>query len=140
MKNCMNVKIFVDTNIWVYAHLEAENDSKHQKANTLVEETMQPLVISTQVLHEYYSAMLKNKMTDGWIQANIEAMINYCSVQLITLSVIRLAHRIKIRYRFSYWDSLIIASALDIGCTLLYSEDLQPNQLIEDQLKIMSPF
>lgn len=136
----MNVKIFVDTNIWVYAHLEAENDSKHQKANTLVEETMQPLVISTQVLHEYYSAMLKNKMTDGWIQANIEAMINYCSVQLITLSVIRLAHRIKIRYRFSYWDSLIIASALDIGCTLLYSEDLQPNQLIEDQLKIMSPF
>lgn len=47
MKNYMNVKIFVDTNIWVYAHLEAENDSKHQKANILVEETSQLLVIST---------------------------------------------------------------------------------------------
>lgn len=79
-------------------------------------------------------------MTDEWIQANIEAMMNYCSVQLITLSVIRLAHKIKIRYRFSYWDSLIIACALDTGCTLLYSEDLQPNQLIEDQLKIINPF
>jgi predicted nucleic acid-binding protein len=130
----------VDTNIWVYAHLEAENDSKHQKANILVEETSQLLVISTQVLHEYYSAMLKNKMTDEWIQANIEAMMNYCNVQLITLSVIRLAHKIKIRYRFSYRDSLIIVCALDTGCTLLYSEDLQPNQLIEDQLKIINPF
>lgn len=136
----MNVKIFVDTNILVYAHLETENDSKHQKANVLVEKTLQPLVISTQVLHEYYSAMLKNKMTDEWIQTNIEAMMDYCVIQLITLSVIRLAHNIRICYRFSYWDSLIVASALDAGCTLLYSEDLQPHQLIKDKLRIMNPF
>ena len=58
----MSVKIFVDTNIWVYAHLEVENDSRHQKSNILVEKAMQPLVISTQVLHEYYSTMLKNHM------------------------------------------------------------------------------
>jgi predicted nucleic acid-binding protein len=131
--------MFVDTNIWVYAHLEVENDSKHRKANTLVEEALQPLVISTQVLHEYYSTMLKNKMTDEWIQTNIEAMIEYCDVQLITLSIIRLTHRVKMRYRFSYWDSLIIASALDAGCSLLYSEDFQPQQLIENQLKIVNP-
>ena len=136
----MSVKIFVDTNIWVYAHLEVENDNKHQKANVLVEETIQPLVISTQVLHEYYSAMLKNKMTDEWIQTNTEAMLEYCDVQLITLSVVRLAHRIKIRYHFSYWDSLIIASALDAGCSLLYSEDLQSHQVIEDKLQVMNPF
>jgi predicted nucleic acid-binding protein len=136
----MNVRIFTDTNIWVYAHLEGEDDSKHQIANTLVEAAVQPLVISTQVLHEYYSAMLKNKMTDEWIQANIEAMIEYSEVQLITLSVVRLAHRIKVRYRFSYWDSLILASALDAGCSLLYSEDLQTQQRIENQLTILNPF
>lgn len=136
----MSVKLFVDTNIWVYAHLEGENDIKHQKANILVEKTVQPLVISTQVLHEYYSAMLKNKMTDEWIQTNIEAMIEYCEIQLITLSIIRLTHRIKTDYRFSYSDSLIIASALDAGCNILYSEDLQIQQLIENQLQILNPF
>jgi len=136
----MNVRIFVDTNIWVYAHLEGEDDTKHQTANTLVEAAVQPLVISTQVLHEYYSAMLKNKMTDEWIQANVEAMIEYSEVQLITLAVVRLAHRIKVRYRFSYWDSLILASALDAGCSLLYSEDLQTQQQIENQLTILNPF
>jgi len=136
----MSVKLFLDTNIWVYAHLEGENDVKHQKANTLVEETVQPLVISTQVLHEYYSVMLKNKMTDEWIQTNIEAMIEYCEIQLITLSIIRLAHRIKVHYRFSYSDSLIIASALDSGCNILYSEDLHTQQPIENQLQILNPF
>lgn len=136
----MSVKLFLDTNIWVYAHLESENDTKHQKANTLVEETVQPLVISTQVLHEYYSAMLKNKMTDEWIQTNIEAMIEYCEIQLITLSIIRLAHRIKVRYQVSYSDSLIIASALDAGCNILYSEDLHTQQPIENQLQILNPF
>ena len=135
----MSVKIFVDTNIWVYAYLEIENDSKHQKANLFVEQAIQPLVISTQVLHEYYSTMLKNNMADEWIQTNIEAMIEYCDVQLITLSIIRLAHRIKIRYRFSYWDSLIIASALDAGCSQLYSEDFQSQQVIENHLKIVNP-
>ena len=136
----MSIKLFVDTNIWVYAHLEGENNTKHQKANTLVEETVQPLVISTQILHEYYSAMLKNKMTDDWIQTNIEAMIEYCEIQLITLSIIRLAHRIKGRYPFSYSDSLIIASALDAGCNILYSEDLHTQQPIENQLQILNPF
>ncbi|BAP56261.1 twitching motility protein PilT [Thioploca ingrica] len=136
----MSVKLFVDTNIWIYAHLEGEDDTKHQKANILVEKTMQPLVISTQVLHEYYSAMLKNKMTDEWIQTNIEAMIEYCEIQLITLSIIRLTHRIKVGYQFSYSDSLIIASALDAGCNILYSEDLQIQQPIENQLQILNPF
>ena len=58
--------------------------------------------VRLQVLNEYYAAMLKNRMTDEWIQSNIEAMIEYCEVQLVTLSTARLVHRIKMRYRFSY--------------------------------------
>ena len=53
--------------------------------------------------------------------------------------MIRLAHRLKNRYRFSYWDSLVIGSALDAGCTILYSEDLQHGQHIEDRLHIVNP-
>ena len=96
--------------------------------------------VRLQVLNEYYAAMLKNRMTDEWIQSNIEAMIEYCEVQLVTLSTARLAHRIKMRYRFSYWDSLIVASALESGCGVLYSEDLQSQQQIENQLEILNPF
>jgi predicted nucleic acid-binding protein len=44
------------------------------------------------------------------------------------------------RYQFSYWDSLIVASALESGCGVLYSEDLQSQQRIENQLEILNPF
>ena len=59
---------------------------------------------------------------------------------VITKSDIWLAMDIKKRYRFSYWDSLIIASALENSCSIIYSEDMQHCQVIEDNLKIINPF
>jgi predicted nucleic acid-binding protein len=44
------------------------------------------------------------------------------------------------RYQYSYFDSLILASALEAGCQILYSEDLQDGQRIENQLMIVNPF
>jgi predicted nucleic acid-binding protein len=44
------------------------------------------------------------------------------------------------RYRFSFYDSLIIATALEASCTTLYSEDMQHGQLIENKLLIINPF
>ncbi len=43
------------------------------------------------------------------------------------------------RYGYSYWDSLIIATALQNDCSILYSEDMQHNQLIEGKLRIINP-
>jgi predicted nucleic acid-binding protein len=96
-------------------------------------------LISTQVLNEYYSAMLKNRVDERIIQQNIETMIQRCEVRLIDLAVIRSAHTLKLRYRFSYWDSLVIATALDADCKVLYSEDLQDGQQIEGSLRIVNP-
>lgn len=56
----MNGKILVDTNIWVYAHLENPGDDKFRLASQLIENPA-GLVVSVQVLNEYYSVMLKNK-------------------------------------------------------------------------------
>lgn len=136
--NFMSGRIFIDTNIWVYAHLECADDVKTGLAADLVERHSSP-VISTQVLSEYYAAMQKNHAGDGWIQENIEALIENCEVRLITLPVIRRAHQIRLRFRFSYWDSLIVSSALDSGCPTLYTEDLQNGQVI-DGLAIVNPF
>ena len=134
----MSVDPFIDTNIWVYAHTEEPRDLRGPRAKALVEDGRR-FVISTQVLSEYYAAMLKNGATDLLIQQNLESMMARCEVRLIDLSVIRLAHRLKIRYGFSYWDSLLIGSALDAGSTILYSEDLQHGQHIEDRLHIVNP-
>lgn len=47
---------------------------------------------------------------------------------------------ISIKHGFSYWDSLIIGAALENDCTVLYTEDMQHNQIIEDKLRITNPF
>jgi len=47
---------------------------------------------------------------------------------------------IKDIYKFQFYDCLIIATALENNCTILYSEDMQHNQLIEDKLTILNPF
>jgi predicted nucleic acid-binding protein len=134
----MSDKAFVDTNIWVYAHLQQSGDDKGKKASQLVE-TAPHLVISTQVLSEYYAVMLRNGAEDAWIQSNLEAMAYFCEVGPVSLTSIRSAHRVRLRYQFSYWDSLIIASALETGCNLLYSEDMQAGQEIEGCLRIENP-
>jgi predicted nucleic acid-binding protein len=103
-------------------------------------ETLPTLVGSTQVLNEYYSVMLKKKATDHLIQDNLELIIDTAEIAIIEIMTIRLAHKIKLKYGFSYWDSLILASAVETGSQYLYSEDMQHNQVIEHQLTIINPF
>jgi predicted nucleic acid-binding protein len=134
----MSAEPFVDTNLWVYAHLETPDDPKGDRARALVE-SGQRLTISTQVLNEYYAALLRNRVPDAEIQENLELMMQHCQVQLLSLETIRRAHAIKNRYGFSLWDALIVASALEAGCALLYSEDLQHGQWIEQSLRIENP-
>jgi len=47
---------------------------------------------------------------------------------------------VKSRYQYSYWDSLIIATALILDCAILYSEDLHYDQFIQEKMRIVNPF
>ena len=134
----MSARIFADTNIFVYAHLQNENDPRCPKAAELV--SVLPLTISNQVVHEYYSVMLKNKATDALIQANIKTMLWHCDVFCLNLETSVCAFDMRERYRFSWWDSLIVASALETECEQLYTEDMQHGQVIENRLRIINPF
>lgn len=135
----MKDKIFVDTNIVVYAHLKQPAEiAKWEIAFELIKNNR--FVMSTQVLSEYYASLLKNKVDDKIIQENIRLLIKNHEICLITIPIIQLTHQIKLKYHFSYWDSLILATALENQCTQLYSEDMQHNQIIEGQLKIINPF
>jgi predicted nucleic acid-binding protein len=63
-----------------------------------------------------------------------------CAVEIITLASIHLAQDVRERYGFSWYDSLIIASALEADCGQLFSEDMQHGQVISDRLTIVNPF
>jgi predicted nucleic acid-binding protein len=65
---------------------------------------------------------------------------NYDTIKSNTQSTIFLACDIAKRYGYSYYDSLIIASTLECNCSVLYSEDMQHGQIIENSLKIINPF
>lgn len=142
---CMKDKVFIDTNIFVYAFLDTDDSSQHAKHLKAVEFLKQfdansQVIISTQVLSEDYSALLKNKINDEDIQESAKQLVNSIEVVSVSKNIVMDSYSIKNKYRYSYWDSLIISSALQSNCTVLYSEDLQHNQKIEKQLSIINPF
>lgn len=67
-------------------------------------------------------------------------LIAECDVVPIQAETTLSAVTIMERYQFSFYDSLIIATALAANCTTLYSEDMQHSQLIDNQLLILNPF
>jgi len=60
-------------------------------------------------------------------------------IALIDIETITEALKIKSKYGFSYYDCMIISAALQIGCTILFTEDMQHEQLIESTLTIINP-
>jgi predicted nucleic acid-binding protein len=118
--------------------LQKESDLRCKKAAELVKTL--PLIISNHVINEYYSVMLKNKAPDEFIQANIKTMLWHCDVFCLTLETLATAFEVREKYRFSWWDSLIVASALETQCDFLYTEDMQHGQLNGNSLQIINPF
>lgn len=142
----MKDKIFIDTNVFVYAYLEKpkkrEDYEKHLKAKQLLGSftTDDTVFISTQVCNEYYSALLKNKIENSDIQSSLYNLVQMVNVASISKDTVLQSFDIKNRYNFSYWDSLILSSALENECVVIYSEDMHDGQLIDGILRIVNPF
>ncbi len=139
----MKDKIFIDTNIFVYAFLNDKNESeKHKKARQLLSsfDLKDEIIISTQVCSEYYSALSKNKISDNEIQSSLKELINVVNVASITKGIVLQSFNLKNRYKYSYWDSLILSTGINNRHTILYSEDLQHKHMIENNLVITNPF
>ena len=98
--------------------------------------------ISTQVLNESINVLFKKykhfNTTDR--TKYIEILQQYCRVEIITENTILSALSIKVRYQLQWYDSLIVATALQAGCTILYSVDMQHGLVVEKQLSIINPF
>ena len=129
---------FVDTNIWVYAHLSVPGDKRHERALTLVQSEA-GLVISPLVVAEYYNVMLRNARDDAWIQANLRAIFARTRLQPANADMLATALDLRNRYGFSFWDCQIAAAALQARCGTLLTEDLQHGQVLDEKLRVVNP-
>jgi predicted nucleic acid-binding protein len=135
-----SAKVFIDTNILVYGFYGLPTPKETVVA--LFKSQTEPAIISIQVLKEFTNASIRKKLYKSREELN-SYLINIRSsffVSEITLETILDALDLGEEYRYSFYDSLIIATALQSGCTILYSEDMQHEQIIRKKLKIINPF
>ena len=137
----MSVNAFIDTNIIVYAHVSVEA-AKHKMALDLLQGSLvdDNITVSTQVLGEFYSAMTKYKRSHNEIVRFMKEIIRDSNVVDVSLPIVESCLKLKETYGYSYWDSLILAAALANNCAVVYSEDMQHNQVIEGRLTVVNPF
>jgi predicted nucleic acid-binding protein len=134
----MNDKIFVDTNVLIYLY---SNDDEIKKDKAFSAITKSEILISTQVLIEFTNIGLRKlKLSPDAINGLIDELESYFEIYLNTAHTIKKAIRIVDVYKYSWFDSLIIAAALESDCAILLSEDMQHKQLIENKLTIINPF
>jgi len=137
----MKERVFVDTNIFIYAAIDdVVNADKRIRSIRLIKLPGEAIVVSTQVINEFYVILLRNGFSDQDIQERALEIIEDTQVMSISVDTIKLAWDIRDRYKYSYWDCLIVASALESGCSTLYTEDMHDGHIIDDRLKIMNPF
>jgi predicted nucleic acid-binding protein len=97
--------------------------------------------LSTQVVNEITVNLLRKvKFEEVAIHRLIQSLFNKYSVFLIDVETLLKASDLRGTSQFSFWDSLIVASALQHRCHTLYSEDMQGGLLIEQRLIIVNPF
>lgn len=134
----MNDNSFIDTNILVYCFTE---DEPEKRIKALKVTDTNSAYISTQVLTEIANTLNK-KFGYSWV--DIESPLNELNAgfNVYVNKPFNIQHACQIaeKYHYSFYDSLIISSALSCNCKFLYSEDMQNDQIIENSLKIINPF
>ncbi|EIJ44133.1 putative nucleic-acid-binding protein [Beggiatoa alba B18LD] len=130
---------FIDTNILIYA-LARESDAFHKK-QIAIDLLSQSPILSTQIINEC-SNVLRRKFNWTYyeIRETFEFVLTIATVINVSIATIQQAWSIGEKYSYSYFDSLVLASALESDCNILYSEDMQNGQTIENCLKIVNPF
>lgn len=133
---------FVDTNVLVYAH-DVTAGVKHERARELVRSFWESGFgcLSTQVMQEFYVAVTHKvaRPLPGEVAARIVADLAAWRVHAPGVADVLDAIDIHRRYGISYWDALVIQSALRLGCESIWSEDLNPGQVYVN-IHMLNPF
>jgi predicted nucleic acid-binding protein len=139
-------RIFVDTNVLLYSH-DSRNVGKAAHCQNWLRELAkrQIAIINLQVLNEFTEVLLRKRWLDSPDRV-FSASRDFARLgdDPLTQTEVKNARPLHLRYGFSWWDCLLLASALELGCSHFLSEDLQDGQIVEDgdgkSLTILSPF
>ena len=139
----MSAEVFFDTNVFIY-QLDSGDTRKHKIAEALIRQGLESerACISFQVVQE----CLNTAMRKAEVALDAQGARAYLDAVLLPLmkvgasaALYQRALDVQARWRFGFYDSLIVAAALSAGCTRLMTEDLQHGQRIET-LTVENPF
>ncbi len=139
----MPAEFFLDTNVFVYTFDRQEPD-KQARARSLVERALGTGdgVVSSQVVQEFLNVALQKferPLSEEQALRYLREVLDPLCLVFPSISLYETAVSLCRRWRFSFYDSLTVAAALESKCNVLYSEDFQDGQEIES-LTIVNPF
>jgi predicted nucleic acid-binding protein len=139
----MSARFFLDTNIFVYS-FDENSPKKSAQATKLIRSAIETRsgIVSYQVVQEFFNVALRRfakPMTasdaEQYLSATFRPLLSVHSSQTLFGEALRIASR----FRLPWYDSLIVASAIEAECELLYSEDFQDRQQL-GSVTISNPF
>lgn len=139
----MSGKFFLDTNIFVYA-FDKTAPEKARRSQQLIEQavTSRKGIISYQVVQEFFNVALRRfapPLTVAESEQYLSTVLRPLMAVQSSPALIADGLRLKGRYSLSWFDSLVVAAAVEAKCDVLYSEDFQHGQRFGD-LTIENPF
>ena len=138
----MSARVFVDTNVLVYAR-DASERAKQPRAAAWLRLLWQTRAgrLSTQVLQEYY-VVVTSKLDPGLdveaARRDVQSLLSW-RPRPADGALLERAWTIEDRYELSYWDALIVAAAERAQCEHLLTENLQDGQDFNG-VKVVNPF
>lgn len=131
---------FVDSNVLVYAHT-ADESSKHARARILLTRLIQESAgaLSFQTLAEFYNAATRKVgLSHKFAMAALHDLAHIPTHQPALQDIAR-AGELQTRHRISFWDAMIVNSAIEMDCSVLWTEDLNDGQKFGN-LVVRNPF
>lgn len=133
--------VFVDTNVLIYP-LQEDDPKKAAIATAWIERLAEreALVVSPQIINEFVSVATRRYsfVPTALVLAKARDYSEFCRARLDANTVLA-AMDVFLAHRTSWWDAVMLASAIDFGCDLVLTEDLQSGRDIEGML-ILDPF
>jgi predicted nucleic acid-binding protein len=140
--NAADTLQFVDTNILIYAH-DRSAGVKHERARQLLAALWENRTgaLSIQVLQEFYVNVTQKvaKPLTPEVAAQIISDLAAWQVHQPVVDDVLDAIHFQTRHQLSFWDAMILASAVALGCEIVWSEDLNPGQRY-DTVMVTNPF
>ena len=134
----MSDRIFIDTNVLIYLYSQ---EKEKQQIVLSIFESEHTFCISTHVIMEFCNVLIKKlKYSRNVVEIALEDFKENFEILVVDFQMIQHALRIQEQYQYSFFDSLVLATAIVSDCTRVYSEDMQHDQLIDGMLRIWNPF